>query len=221
MGSAIGGMLGSAVGVAVSPLPIILLVLMLATERGRANGAAFAAGWVVALAVLGTLIVTLGGGARSGGEPATWVYVVKLVIGLLFLLLAARKWVGRPRPGHEAKQPAWMTTVDSYTPIKAGGTAVVLSAANPKNLALTVAAAVSIASSGASGAGEAVALILFVLIGSACVLVPLGVYLVGGDKAAATLDGWKTWMAAHNSAIMATVLIVLGAKFIGEAISGL
>jgi hypothetical protein len=38
MGAAIGAMLSSAIGVAISPLPLIVLILMLATPRGRANG---------------------------------------------------------------------------------------------------------------------------------------------------------------------------------------
>ncbi|HEV2638854.1 MAG TPA: GAP family protein [Actinocrinis sp.] len=222
MGEAIGGMLSSAVGVAISPLPIILLVLLLATPRGRADGIAFAAGWVVSLAVVSTLIVVFGGGERTGGgAPATWTYYLKLAIGVLFLLLAVKQWRGRPRPGHEPKQPGWMATVDSFTPVKAAGTAVALAVVSPKNLPLTIGAAVSIASSDAGGAGQAVAVTLFVVLASACVLVPLGVYLLGGDKASATLDGWKTWMAAHNNAIMATIFLVLGVKSIGEAIAGL
>lgn len=220
MGDAIGQMLGSAVGIAISPLPIIVIVLMLSTPKGKANGTAFAVGWVAALAVVSTVLVAVGG-AKTGGEPATWVYWLKLAIGVLFLLLAAKQWAGRPKAGQEAKSPAWMATIDSVGPGKAAGLSALLSAANPKNLALIVAGAVSIASSPAGAGGKAVAVALFVLIGSLCVLLPLGVYLVGGDKAAATLDGWKTWMGEHNAAIMAVVLVVLGAKFAGEGISGL
>ncbi len=49
----------------------------------------------------------------------------------------------------------------------------------------------------------------------------MGVYLIGGARAAATPAGWKDWMAAHNNAIMTAVLLVLGAKFLGQGISGL
>ncbi|MFE6358522.1 hypothetical protein ACFVP3_00690 [Streptomyces sp. NPDC057806] len=41
MGDAVGQMLASAVGIAISPIPIIAVVLMLATPRGRVNGTAF------------------------------------------------------------------------------------------------------------------------------------------------------------------------------------
>jgi hypothetical protein len=44
MGEAIGQVLSFAVGVAISPVPIIAVVLMLATRRGRVNGPAFLTG---------------------------------------------------------------------------------------------------------------------------------------------------------------------------------
>ena len=46
MGRAIGELLPSAVGVAISPLPIVAMVLMLVSAHGRANGPAFLLGWV-------------------------------------------------------------------------------------------------------------------------------------------------------------------------------
>jgi hypothetical protein len=220
MGGAIGGMLGSAVGVAISPLPIIVLVLLLSTPRGKANGIAFALGWMIALAVVGAVLVAIGG-AKTGAEPAKWTYWMKLAFGIVFLALAVQQWRSRPRPGHEPKPPKFLAKIDTFTPATSAGTAVLLSALNPKNLALVVAGAVSIASSTASSGGKIIALALYVLIASLCVLLPLGVYLLGGTKAAAVLDGWKTWMGTNNAAIMATVFLILGAKFVGEAISGL
>jgi hypothetical protein len=44
---AIGQSLPFAVGVGLSPIPIIAVVLMLATPRARVNGPAFLAGWVL------------------------------------------------------------------------------------------------------------------------------------------------------------------------------
>jgi threonine/homoserine/homoserine lactone efflux protein len=118
MGDAIGQMLASAVGIAISPLPIIAIVLMLATPRGRANGIAFALGWVVSLAVMVAIVVLLGGGrAATGGEPDTWTQWLKLILGLAFLALAAKQWADRPertsRPassrGCSASRRAWRT----------------------------------------------------------------------------------------------------------------
>jgi len=50
MGEAIGQVVSLGVGVAISPVPIIAVVLMLGTPRGRVNGPAFIAGWLAGLA---------------------------------------------------------------------------------------------------------------------------------------------------------------------------
>jgi hypothetical protein len=92
---------------------------------------------------------------------------------------------------------------------------------NPKNLALTVAAATTIAEAGISSGQEAGVMVIFVALGSLTILAPLVIYFALGAKAAGILDGIKNWMAAHNAAIMAVILLVLGVKLIGDAISGL
>ena len=46
MGEAIGQVLPFAVGVAISPMPIVAMVLMLITPKARANGFAFLVGWL-------------------------------------------------------------------------------------------------------------------------------------------------------------------------------
>jgi hypothetical protein len=75
MGSAIGGSLPLAVGVALSPVPIIAVVLMLTTRRARVNGPAFVIGWLAGLGAIGAIVLSLSGpaGASSSGSPATWV----------------------------------------------------------------------------------------------------------------------------------------------------
>lgn len=221
MGEAIGAMLTSAVGIAISPLPLIAVILMLATPQGRSNGIAFTAGWMAGLAAVVAVVVAAGSGLHSGGEKPSWAYWLKLVLGALFVLMALKQWRDRPRDGHRAAAPKWMRALDAFTAAKAAGLAVVLVAANPKNLVLAVGGAVSIATSPASAAGKAVAAVLMVVVGSLCTLLPLGVYLLGGDKSVGVLGGWKEWMSAHNAAIMTTVLVVLGAKYIGDAITGL
>ena len=42
-----------------------------------------------------------------------------------------------------------------------------------------------------------------------------------GERAAKLLDELKAWMGAHNAAIMTVLLLVIGAKLIGDGISGL
>jgi hypothetical protein len=221
MGAAIGDVLGLAAGVAVSPLPIVAMILLLATPQGRANGALFGVGWLAGLAVLGAVVLALAGpaDASSGGEPAAWTGWLKLLLGVLALLLAARQWRGRPAEGAEPEMPKWMAGLDRVRPSGALGLGALLSAVNPKNGGLTIAAAATIAGAGLAGGDQAVVLAVFVLVGSLGVLAPLVVYLVGGEHAARTLDTWKTWAAGHNAAIMAVLFLVFGFKLVGDGIA--
>jgi hypothetical protein len=221
MGAAIGDILGLAAGVAVSPLPIVAMILVLATPRGRANGILFGAGWLAGLAVLGAVVLALAGpaDASEGGEPAAWTGWLKLLLGVLALGLAARQWRGRPAPGAEPEMPGWMASIDRLKPGGALGLGAVLSSVNPKNGGLTIAAAATIAGAGLAGGEQAIVLASFVLIGSIGVLAPLGLYLVAGEGAARTLESWKTWATTHNAAVMAVLFLIFGFKLVGDGIA--
>ena len=223
MADAIGQVLSLGVGVSLSPVPIIAVVLMLGTPRGRVNGPLFVLGWVVGLAVVGTIVLVAAAGAdaNDAGEPATWVDWLKLGLGVLLLLVAVKQWRGRPRSGDDAALPKWMRTIDKFTPARAFAIAAALSGINPKNLLLTVGAAAAIAQTGVDTADQAIALAVFILVGTLGPALPVVLYFALGTRAKHILDELKLWLAAHNGAIMAVLCLVIGAKLIGDGISGL
>jgi len=223
MSNVIGDMLPQAIGVAISPVPIIAVILMLFSKRARSNGLAFLAGWVLALAVVGSVVLLLASAGKisAGGTPSTVSYLIKLLLGLLFWFLAYRNWQKRPHEGEEPDMPKWMAAIDSFTAGRALGISALLAGVNPKNLGLTLAAALAIAQAGLSGGQSAVALLLFVVIASASVAAPVLYYLVAGESAAKTLDGWKAWLLANNATVMVVLFLVLGAKLFGDGLGGL
>ena len=95
-----------------------------------------------------------------------------------------------------------------------------LSGVNPKNLALTFAAAASIAQAGLSGGESAIAVAVFVIIGSLTVAGPVLYYLFV-PSSAGLLGEIKQFMSAHNAVIMFVILLVLGGKLLGNGIAGL
>jgi threonine/homoserine/homoserine lactone efflux protein len=223
MGQAIGQVLSFGVGVALSPVPIIAIVLMLATPRGRANGPAFLAGWVFGIAALGTAVLLIAGGASASkhGAPATWVSILKLVLGVLLLLLAVRQWRGRPRGDGDPQLPSWMRTIDKFTAARSAAIGVALSAVNPKNLLLVVGAAAAIAQTGASTGAQAAALAVFTVIATLGVGAPVAIYFLMGQRATQILGELHDSMARENATIMAVICLIIGAKLIGDAISAL
>jgi threonine/homoserine/homoserine lactone efflux protein len=221
MGQAIGQVLSLAVGVAISPVPIIAVVLMLVTPRARSNGPAFVVGWLLGLSIVGAIVLLLAPDANSdNGEPATWASTVKLVLGVLLVLLAFKQWRGRPHAAEEASTPKWMRAIDAFTAPKVFVAGAVLSGANPKNLLLAVGAAVAILQTGISGGEQAIVYAVFAVLATVGVAVPVVIYFALGERSGAVLDRLKTWMAKNNAVIMAVLLVVIGVKLIGDAISG-
>lgn len=223
MGQAIGGSLPLAVGIALSPIPIIAVVLMLTSRKARINGPAFILGWLIGLGIVGAIVLALAGPAEASksGAPATWVSWVKIALGILLLLVAARQFRSRPHGDEEPRMPKWMATIDKTTPPAAVGLAAVLSGANPKNLLLAVSGAAVIAGTGISGRQQAIAYAVFALIGTLGVGIPVGIYFVMGARSEKLLAGLKDWMSAHNAVIMSVLCLVIAAKLIGDAIASL
>lgn len=223
MGRAISEVIPFAIGVAISPLPIMAVILVLFSARARVNGPVFALGWIVGVAVISTVVYVVAdaGDVSTGGGASDTSYWVKLVVGIVLVLLAVRHWRKRPAPGETPEAPKWMSAIDTLTPMKAGGLGLLLSAANPKNLALALGAGASLAQAGVSGGEAAVGLIVFVALASLTIAVPVVFSLGGGERAAHVLDGWRVWLAAHNTAVMAVLFLVFGAVLFSQGLRGL
>jgi hypothetical protein len=114
-----------------------------------------------------------------------------------------------------------MGALDQFTAVKALGAGILLSGLNPKNLLLAASAALTIAALGVSNSDAVIAYIVFIVIGSLGVGIPVVLYFVMGERSQALLQNLKAWMGHNNAVIMAVLLLVIGAKLIGDAITGL
>lgn len=221
MGAAIGAVLAAAVGVGISPIPIVAGILVLFSERARTNGPLFLLGWLVSLTGLLVVVVISadGAGAGEGGTTDDAIAWGKVALGVVLLGAAARKWRGRPRDGEEPTLPAWMASMESIAPLRALGLGALL-ALNPKNLALAIAAGASLAALDPSPAEAAVAIATFVAVGSAAVTTAVAYHRLGGAAAGATLDRAKGWLLANNTTVMTLLFLVFGAVLISNGLQG-
>jgi hypothetical protein len=222
MGQGISAVLTFAIGVAISPVPIIAVILMLFSQRARVNGTAFLVGWVVALAAVSTIVYVVshdGNVAQTSSTASESVSWGTIALGVGMLALARRNWRKRPAPGTEPVMPKWLASVESVSPMKALGLGVALAAVNPKNLILTAGAAAGLAQvSGLTTTDAVVAIAVFVVIASLTIAGPVIYSLVGGAKARASLDSAKTWLTAHNAAVMAVLFLVFGVDLIAKGL---
>jgi threonine/homoserine/homoserine lactone efflux protein len=224
MGEAVAYAIPFALGVALNPIPVLAIVLILAAPRGLLRGTALLAGALSSLSVVAVVLFALESGADpvEGGETATWVSVVKLLLGLALLALAARKWRSRPGAGDdEPELPAWMSAVETLTPWKAAAAGVALMGLNPKNIMITAGAVTSIVGTGAATGSQVVGLAVFVLVGCACVALPVLVTALFGARAAHSLGVVRDWMLRHHKVILAGILVVLATVLLVDALSAL
>lgn len=218
MGSVIGGLLPLAVGVAVSPIPIIAAILMILSKNAGGAAKGFAVGWVAGILVV-TGVMTLLAGMLGGTdrEPSTGASVVKIILGVALVVLAVIQWQERS----QTEVPGWMKAIDTLTPVKALGLGALLSGVNPKNLLLCVSAGVAIGAGGLSAGGDLVAIVVFTLLASVTVLAVVIGYMLAADKLGPMLDSLREWLQLNNHAVMAIVLLIMGSVVVGKGIGGL
>lgn len=217
MNSVIGELLPLAIGIAISPVPIIAAVLMLLSPRAKSTGTAFSAGWlggiVVAVTAFVLLAAVLPRSDSTGSKPVAGV--IKLLLGAALLLLALRQF---RRRNDEATMPAWMSAIDGMTAAKGGSIGFLVAAVNPKNLAMAAAAGVAVGTSGLATGSQVVAVTVFAVIAASTVAVPTVAYLVSPEGLAAPLTSLKNWLVAHNAVVMSVLMLVLGVAVVGKGI---
>src|SRR3954452_17267939 len=113
MGAVIGDLLPLALGVAVSPMPIVAAILMLLSPRAGGASAGFLLGWLLGIVVACTVFLLLAAMLALGNsaEPSTTGSWIKLVLGVLFLAVGVLEWRARPRAGENAATPKWMAAI--------------------------------------------------------------------------------------------------------------
>jgi threonine/homoserine/homoserine lactone efflux protein len=220
MGRGISEVLPYAIGVAISPIPIIAVILMLFSNRAKVNGPVFLLGWVIGLSVVVAVVYAIAHAANAAtdstaSDTVSWI---KVGLGLVLLGAARRQYAKRPQPGEDPGMPKWMATVDDMKPGAAFVLAIVCSAVNPKNLILAAGAAAGVAQVNDSVGDAVVALLVFVVIASSSVAGAVAYYFIGGAKARAHLDDLRTYLSTHNAAVMATLLLVLGVVLIAKGL---
>lgn len=222
MGAVIGAMLPYAIGIAISPIPIVAVILMLFSRRAGANGPAFLAGWVVGLLAVIVVVLVLAGvlGVSVGSTPA-WVAWLQLLLGILLVVLGYRRWASRPPAGITPPLPSWLQAVEELTPGTAFAMGALLSGVNPKNLVLAAGAALMLVQGGLGGTELLLAIVVFVALGSLSIGLPVAYQRLGGPAARATLDTWKAWLVDENATVMAVLLVVFGVVLVGKGVAGL
>lgn len=223
MNDVVGSILPFALVVGLSPIPIIGQILLLFTPRRIPNALGYLVAFTVGVAAVLCLFVALAStqDLSDGSGPSRGASAVRLVLGLVLLAGAVRRFRGRPRAGEAAPMPSWMEGIDSFTPRRSVVMGLLLGSVNPKNLAMGFAAATIVAAGGLTTGQGAVAVAIYTLVAAAGVVVPFVAAVALGARAEPMLESWKEWLGENNATVMAVLLLVFGVILVGQGIAGL
>jgi threonine/homoserine/homoserine lactone efflux protein len=217
-----------AAGVAISPTPVMVVLLMLFSPGGRKSAFAFLIGWVVGLGLLAFVVYWILETGRSALESSSAFSrpAIQIMLGIAVIWIGARQWKKPPRQNAENATPKWMASADrvlsqssdKFTPRRALFLAVFMSALSPKNIALMLAFGLSLTQASLRTDQSAALLFLFVVLSSLTIGIPVLYAMVKGEGAQDDLNRVKSWVVSNRSRSLALLLFVLAGIMIINAL---
>jgi hypothetical protein len=205
--------------IALSPITVIPAVLVLQAPRPRPSGLAFLAGWVLGIAALTALSVAASG--LLGGldkSPPRWSSWLRVVFGAALIVYGIFRWL--TRHGH-TESPGWMRSFGTIKPPRAALTGAALAIVRPDVALICVPAGLGIGTSGLGLGGDWLAAAFFVAVAASSVAIPILAYAAAGERLDPTLARVKDWMDKSNAALLAGILVVIGAMVLYHGIRAL
>lgn len=215
---AISSSLPMSVGVALSPLPIAAILIILMSARAVINAPAFLLGWMAGILTIGLVVSLMPGLLTARGEPSQFSGLIRVALGVALLLLAGRQWRLRPGPGAAVKVPRMLTRLDSLGVMQSLITGFLLSAIHPKNLILNAAGAAAIDANLLDSGMQYIALVIFTLIASMGITMPIAAYLISRRVVGAMLGRWKDWLIRNNVHVIVVLLLILSALLMARGL---
>ncbi len=212
--TALNQLLPLAVGMLISPLPIVAIVAILLSSRGRTAAPAYVGAFtLVTLAFVALGAISSAGASSSssgGGKVVVLVLTILLTVG--FAALAFASWFTRPRGGAAAKTPSWLAAADTITPARAAGLGFIMAVTNTKNIPLALKGGSLIGAAHLAPALAALVCLAFAVAGCLALILPTVFASTGSARIASGLERLKTEMIAHNAVIMTVLFAILAAN---------
>jgi threonine/homoserine/homoserine lactone efflux protein len=208
-----------AIGSALIPIEIALTIVALRAPGGVRTALAWVGGMTVVrlaqLLVLGPIVDV----AVDDGKPGTSVAegVILLVVGVLFLVIAARKATNQP--DEDAPPPGWMALLDGASVGRAFVLGAAVVAVNPKLWAFSIAAIGAIGDAELTGAGSVLVFLVFVAGAQAVHLATIGVTILAPDRARVILVRLNDWLERHSRTLLIGLSLVFGVWLIAKALA--
>lgn len=218
MGSVFADIAPFALGIALSPFPVVPAILLLFCDRARIVSAAFVGAFVLGVAAVTAVFVVVSELIEQTDYPPAWASWARVVFGVALTAYAIKVWFSR---SPDDEPPAWMASIGSSTPGQSARLGLLLSGANPKVVVLAAGGGLALGSAGPALIEAALLVVGFAALASVGVALPLAMFLVAGERILGPLGTARDWLQRHNTAITAVVIGLIGILLIAKGAAGL
>jgi hypothetical protein len=196
-----------------SPSTIVVFILLLATKRATANGAAFLIGWTLSLVVVFVGSYLIGGThTASHGSGHATVNVVEIVLGLGLVGLGVREWRHRDRPMQASPREAGLKgRLEDLGPLEA-----VMVGVWEQPWTLTAAAAVLVVNHHEALLLAIVSFLVFTVVSTATVGVTYLYFARRPGEAQSHLEVLKDRLVKAGPTLLAVVSFAVGLYLAGD-----
>jgi threonine/homoserine/homoserine lactone efflux protein len=208
-----GQLLPLALTIALSPLPLAVLLLMLLAPGGFKSAVGFSIGWFLGVLLSATLLALLSSllpHDRGPGSRAVQT-ALPLLLGIALVVLGIVQWHDRPSRGADVPLPRWLNALDRLTPTRATIIGVGYAAFRPKNLVMAAAAGVVILGAHADPTEILLSVAVFTALASITMLAPVVAYAVGGTAVRGRLVRLREWLVRNMPTITGVTVLLVGA----------
>lgn len=219
MGDVVFDLLPLMASAAVVPFYLVVVVFLLHGRGGLIKALAFVAGGIVMRLAQGLLFGLVFGAARAADSPGglkSSVSTLLLIIGIMLLITAVRKW---QEEDHDAP-PRWMTAISDFSALKAAGAGALFVMVVARQWVFTLSAIGVISEAGLDKVENTGLYLFYVLATQTLVLAPILVYAVAPQRSARPLKAAQTWLERHDRVIVVTVSVVFGTWFLYKGVVG-
>jgi len=200
-----------ALGIAMSPGPVLAIIVLLMTPQAKTSAPSFLIGWLLGILGVGTFIILLPGVIASHGGISDTAGIVKIILGIVLLILIFPIWKNRPKTGELMKVPKVFQGIDNFGMTKSFIVGFLSSGLSIKNVALSASGAAHIDATALIDYYETfIGLFLFSLAASFTLILPIIVYFIAPKEMERIGLELKTWLIKYYTIIIVTMLLVFG-----------
>ena len=205
----------AALGLAIaftSPVSVVTVILLLSMSNGRRRALSFVAGWLIAIAVIGVLTVTVLQGQNFSSrqtDPSRVASALEILLGCLLLVGSAVAY--RRRKGSTQSPPVWLDRLDRMHWSFAIGVGSLM-----LTYSLCVVAVAEILKANITSLDAGVAFVVFALASITTIAAPIVVAIAAPERSEETLARWKLWLIGNSRTIVLVMLMVIGAILIAR-----